>query len=264
MGKIRVQDLARTIGMEDQDLIFKLRSIGVRVEGADALVETEILKAVLDGKKLAAPAKSSSGTKSQHRARLRHDVPAPPGRRTPAYPPRPPRPRSQIISTDPRIPTIPARPRPDKAATPAVAETAEVVETPIVAETATETPQAEAVQPKATKPKAPAPAPSKPKAKEKGKKGRRPSGPKEQDLHAYIGKIDEDKIDEVVEQVEAVQKAAGRRARRADRKEAARTGTPAVAAPTEGSVTIVQGMTVRDFSEKLGIKSKDLIKQLYC
>ena len=31
MGKIRVRDLARMIGMADQDLMFKLRSIGVRV-----------------------------------------------------------------------------------------------------------------------------------------------------------------------------------------------------------------------------------------
>ena len=46
MGKVRVTDLARMIGMAEQDLIFKLRSIGVRVEGDDAQVDTDVLKQV--------------------------------------------------------------------------------------------------------------------------------------------------------------------------------------------------------------------------
>ena len=36
MGKIRVQDLAQMMGISNQDLVFKLKSIGVRVEGDDA------------------------------------------------------------------------------------------------------------------------------------------------------------------------------------------------------------------------------------
>ena len=55
MGKIRVTDLATMMGLSHQDLVFKLRSIGVRVEGEEAAVESEILQAVLAGKKLASP-----------------------------------------------------------------------------------------------------------------------------------------------------------------------------------------------------------------
>ncbi|MBZ0113555.1 MAG: translation initiation factor IF-2 [Thermoanaerobaculia bacterium] len=259
MGKIRVQDLARTIGMEDQDLIFKLRSIGVRVEGADALVETEILKAVLEGKKLAAPREVIVRDEEPPASAVAPPRRAPAGRRTPAYPPRPPaRSRTQIVSSEPRIQTIPARQRPatpPAAATPVAAETAvastEVVESVETAPAAPET-MARDTNKEATK------------SKEKSKvKGRRPSDDDEQDLHAYIGKIEEDKIDEVVEAVEAVHTSQSRRSRRADRKEAARSGSPSTPTATEGTVTIVEGMTVRDFSEKLGLKSKDLIKKLF-
>ncbi len=237
MGKIRVQDLARTINMDAQDLIFKLRSIGVRVEGEDALVETDILKAVLQGKKLAAPREvivrdEESPASSPPPRRTQ------PGRRTPSYPPRPSRPRTQIVTSDPKIPTIPTRQKPVAKAEPA----------PAPAET------------KAA-PKSAPPASEKPKTKEKKP---RPSEEPQEDLHAYIGKIDEDKIDEVVEEVQAAQKGPSRRARRADRKEAAKSGAVTVpAATTEGTVTIVENMTVRDFSDKLGIKSKDLIKKLF-
>ena len=55
MGKVRVTDLARKIGMAEQDLLFKLRSIGVRIEGDDPQVDTDVLKAVFEGKRLATP-----------------------------------------------------------------------------------------------------------------------------------------------------------------------------------------------------------------
>ena len=265
MGKIRVQDLARTIGMEDQDLIFKLRSIGVRVEGADALVETEILKAVLEGKKLAAPREVIVRDEEPPPSAAPPRRPAP-GRRTPAYPPRPPRPRSQIVSSDPRIPTIPTRTRPEKATTPEttpLVEAAPTTQTPQPVAEVAATPTPAVATPKALRTPDVVPTKGPTKSKEKGKKGRRPTAPREQDLHAYIGKIEEDKIDEVVDAVESVQKAAGRRARRADRKEAARTGSQDPSSTNDGTVTIVQGMTIRDFSEKLGIKSKDLIKKLF-
>ena len=35
MAKIRVQDLARMTGIPEQDLVFKLRSLGVRARGTD-------------------------------------------------------------------------------------------------------------------------------------------------------------------------------------------------------------------------------------
>jgi hypothetical protein len=55
MGKIRVQDLATMMGISNQDLVFKLKSIGVRVEGDDASIDTDIVQAILQGKKLPHP-----------------------------------------------------------------------------------------------------------------------------------------------------------------------------------------------------------------
>ena len=46
MGKIRVQDLAKMMGISNQDLVFKLKSIGVRVEGDDAHIDTDIIQAI--------------------------------------------------------------------------------------------------------------------------------------------------------------------------------------------------------------------------
>ena len=50
MGKIRVQDLAKMMNLPSQELIFKLKSIGVRVEGDDAQIDTDTLQAILQGK----------------------------------------------------------------------------------------------------------------------------------------------------------------------------------------------------------------------
>lgn len=52
MGKIRITDLARMMGISSQDLIYKLKSIGVRPEGDDACIDTDIIQAILQGKKL--------------------------------------------------------------------------------------------------------------------------------------------------------------------------------------------------------------------
>ena len=69
MGKIRVQDLAKKMGIPNQDLVFKLKSIGVRVEGDDAHIDTDIISAILSGKKLPHP-----------REVILRDEPAPSGR----------------------------------------------------------------------------------------------------------------------------------------------------------------------------------------
>jgi energy-coupling factor transporter ATP-binding protein EcfA2 len=47
MGKIRVQDLAKMMGISNQDLVFKLKSIGASIEGDDAHIDTEIIQAIL-------------------------------------------------------------------------------------------------------------------------------------------------------------------------------------------------------------------------
>ncbi len=117
MGKIRVTDLATMMGVSHQDLVFKLRSIGVRVEGEEAAVESEILQAILAGKKLASPREvimddsTPEGAPPQVRRTGVAAPPAPVARRTTALPPlRPTRPRTLIQKVEPKIKTLPASP----------------------------------------------------------------------------------------------------------------------------------------------------------
>jgi translation initiation factor IF-2 len=119
MGKIRVQDLAKMMGISNQDLVFKLKSIGVRVEGDDAHIDTDIIQAILQGKKLphprevilrdepAAPAPTAAST-----ARRTPQPVAPAARRPVANPLRPQRPRTLIQKVEPRIQTMPVTERP--------------------------------------------------------------------------------------------------------------------------------------------------------
>src|SRR3982750_3910272 len=101
MGKIRVQDLAKMMGISNQDLVFKLKSIGARVEGDDAQIDTDIIQAILQGKKLPPPRPPAA-------------APPPPStaRRPAASPLGPRRPRTLIQKVEPRIPTLPASERP--------------------------------------------------------------------------------------------------------------------------------------------------------
>ncbi|HVS02823.1 MAG TPA: translation initiation factor IF-2 [Thermoanaerobaculia bacterium] len=275
MGKIRVQDLARMLHMEDQDLMFKLRSIGVRVEGQDAQVDTDVLKAVLEGKKLATPREvivrdeESAAAPARPTPPPRRMPPGPPGRRPPGPPPRP-RPRTTIHKVEPRIPTLPTRERPAETrakSEPAAPQRAERGVPPPPRPPATAEPQLEAAAAapvtEAEEGKKRAREERKPAAKEKPAKGKPRVGEvEEEDLRALRGKIDEDEIDEVASVASA---AAARRQRRAHRREAEATGTvtPSQAAAEAGPVTIVEGITVRDLAEKTGVKSKDLIKRLF-
>src|SRR5690349_20537400 len=120
MGKIRVQDIARMMGISNQDLIFKLRSIGVRVEGDDQHIDTDIIQAVLQGKKLPHPREvilrdEQPAPVDAAAARRRPQTAAPPppqARRPGANPLRPQRPRTLIQKVEPRIQEIPASERP--------------------------------------------------------------------------------------------------------------------------------------------------------
>src|ERR1700674_5709469 len=116
MGKVRVQDLARMMGIANQDLVFKLKSIGVRVEGDDAHIDTDIISAILQGKKLPHPREvilRDEATPPESPATARRRVPAaPPVRRPAANPLRPNRPRTLIQKVEPRIQTLPASERP--------------------------------------------------------------------------------------------------------------------------------------------------------
>ncbi len=55
MGKIPLKVLAQKMGLPEQDLMFKLKSIGVRVEGDNAAIDSDIIQAILKGKPLPQP-----------------------------------------------------------------------------------------------------------------------------------------------------------------------------------------------------------------
>ena len=169
MGKVRVTDLARMIGMAEQDLVFKLRSIGVRVEGDDAQVETEVLKQVLEGKRLATPREVIVRDEDAQRAAAAAPRAGAPTaqRRLPPEPPRPTR-RAIIHKVEAPIPTLPHRDRPeglkgDEALGAAMASagglgmtlTAEEIEAATAVEA--EPPPPSAPQPPAPRPPAPVP-----------------------------------------------------------------------------------------------------------
>ena len=104
------------MGIANQDLVFKLKSIGVRVEGDDAHIDTDIISAILQGKKLPHPREvilrdEPAAPESPVSARRRVPV-APPVRRPAANPLRPNRPRTLIQKVEPRIQTLPASERP--------------------------------------------------------------------------------------------------------------------------------------------------------
>jgi translation initiation factor IF-2 len=119
MGKIRVQDLATMMGISNQDLVFKLKSIGVRVEGDDASIDTDIVQAILQGKKLPHPRevilRDEPAAPAAATSRRAGPAPAPaPARRPPGNPLRPQRPRTLIQKVEPRIQNMPVSDRPDR------------------------------------------------------------------------------------------------------------------------------------------------------
>jgi len=281
MGKIRVQDLAKMMGVPNQDLMFKLKSIGVRVEGEDAHIDTDIIQAILQGKKLPHP-----------REVILRDEPAPdepspaaarrrrPGPRRPSVNPlRPTRPRTMIQRVEKDIKTIPSREKPKEERPAASAARPAPSAAPKPGAPAAAMPAG-----RAAGPAAPSPPPEidpaaaamgkvavRPEAeereerKEKKKKGaKRPRAAAEEDLRAYKGAV-EDLEEE--QELAARPAASTRRRRRAERREEERAdaggkllsfkkGRP------EGTLMISEGMTVRDFADKLGVKSKDLIAAL--
>ncbi|MDY7095897.1 MAG: hypothetical protein SX243_23225, partial [Acidobacteriota bacterium] len=93
--------------------MFKLKSIGVRVEGDDAQIDTDILQAILQGKKLT-PAREvilrdgEDDTNATTAAQLRR---RPLPSKAPVNPLRPKRPRTMINRVEPSIKTLPASER---------------------------------------------------------------------------------------------------------------------------------------------------------
>ncbi|HEX5759408.1 MAG TPA: translation initiation factor IF-2 N-terminal domain-containing protein, partial [Thermoanaerobaculia bacterium] len=113
MGKIRVQDLALKMGISNQDLLFKLKSIGVRIEGDDPAIDTDIIQAVLAGKKLPHPREVILRDEATPPApAARRPLSSQLARRPAANPLRPGRPRTLIQKVEPRIQTLPPSERP--------------------------------------------------------------------------------------------------------------------------------------------------------
>ena len=99
------------MAISNQDLIFKLKSIGVRVEGEDAHIDSDIITAILQGKKLPHPRevilRDESAPPEAVRRRPTAAMPAPAARRPAPNPLRPQRPRTLIQKVEPRIQNLP-------------------------------------------------------------------------------------------------------------------------------------------------------------
>src|SRR5215212_4941739 len=137
MGKIRVQDLAKMMGISNQDLVFKLKSIGVRVEGDDSAIDTDIIQAILAGKKLPHPREvilrdEQSPVAVDQTRRRAGGAPAPPptaARRPLTNQMRPQRPRTLIQKVEPNIREIPVSER-QMGVSPSALATAPSIEAP--------------------------------------------------------------------------------------------------------------------------------------
>ncbi|MEM1204741.1 MAG: translation initiation factor IF-2 [Acidobacteriota bacterium] len=314
--------------LPEQDLMFKLKSIGVRIEGEDAAIDSDIIQAILQGKRLPQPRevilRDNEGV----------EQPEPQPVARPAAQPRRPAPspmrgrRSMIQRVEPKIqelepkgkvPGEPADPSsPVEAAPQVAAETAPaapVAEAPAPAPVAA-APAAEAkpepkpevtaktAEPAAKQPepakvvKKPEPKPARSKLKARlveratpgqplpqarGPEGRpvsrpprpaRPGGPPPPGPGRGRGRRpgghgNDRRFRPPARRVESPppiqREPASERGRRRAQKRQEAPANPGLQfkdARPEGPVTITHGMTVRDFAEKLGVKSKDLIKTL--
>ena len=328
MGKIRVQDLASMMQISNQDLVFKLKSIGVRVEGDDAHIDTDIVQAILQGKKLPHPREvilrdEQAVPPAAGAAVRQRPGPVPAQARRPAPNPlRPQRPRTLIQRVEPRIQNMPVSERPPMPEPPAPQPALEAAPPPVevappppvVARPGATVAAPPAVQPSLPPRSAPPPRPSGPPASSYGgptgatragaprpapgaprppmgglgtrpapgggaarrpervetprfdPRKKKPAGKKAprveetQDLTGFKGTLRD--LEEAEDQTGP---ASGRRRRRALRREDEDGGkilTFKKAAP-EGPVMISEGMTVREFAEKLGVKTRDLMKALF-
>ena len=135
MGKIRVEDLATNMGIDLQDLVFKLKSIGVVLDDKNPTIDAEVIEGVLKGKMLHQPRevilRDKESKKTATPARRR-----PPQRRMPTGL-RPPR-RRMIQRVEQRIKTIPATEKPKPQAPVEAAPAPEPQEVPVVDATSVE------------------------------------------------------------------------------------------------------------------------------
>ncbi|MCY3928822.1 MAG: translation initiation factor IF-2 [Acidobacteria bacterium] len=244
MAKIRLQDLAKRMNVAEQDLLFKFRSIGVRVEGEDAMIDTDIIKALLEGKKIAGPQREVI-------LRDRAAPPAAPRRRPisslrpPTGPMRPNRRRQVVhkhtIRTLTPTESKPKPPTPEEIAAKEIAaeEAARAARTPAPEsrDTPAATPQAPPTDAPAAPPaQGPATSPAAataPLAQPEPPLEAPPSAPPSVDLRT-----------------------------RRERQQEREAEKPAEDGPRR-TLTISDGLQVRDLAEKMGVKAKDLLKALF-
>ncbi len=166
MGKIRLKDLAQMMGLPEQDLMFKLKSIGVRMEGEDAAIDSDMIQAILQGKRLTQPREVILRDDSDART----PAPAPRRRRRPAGPAplKRPRGRTLIHRVEDRIRELPVKEKPpgESEASPAAepAAAAAAAEAPAAAESRPAAAEPAAAQPAAAEAAAAEPAAAKPAA----------------------------------------------------------------------------------------------------
>ena len=249
MGKIRVSDLATKMKVPEQDLVFKLKSIGVRVDGDDATIDSEIIQAILQGKSLPQSPQREVIMRDKKSGRApapqRKRPPAP--RRQPTGPLRPNRRRTVVQKADPKIRTIPtSERRPKRSKTPeelAIQEiAAEEARKDSVAEELAGKPTVEVDE--ATTDVA---------AKSKTKAAAEPA--KKQKAEAPATPKPEDSAEtEAASAAEAAAESAPAPKKRRRQGHELR--------PADDIVTIAEGIRVRDLAEKLGVRAKDLIKTL--
>ena len=247
MAKIRLQDLAKRMNVAEQDLLFKFRSIGVRVEGEDAMIDTDIIKALLEGKKIAGP----------QREVILRDRAAPPtaprrrpisSLRPPTGPMRPNR-RRQVVHKHTIRTLTPTESKP-KPPTPEEIAAKEIAAEEAARATRTPTPEsrdapaatplapptdaaaAPPAQAPATTPASPSAATAPPALTETPPETP-PSAPPTVDLRT-----------------------------RRERQQEREAEKPAEDGPRR-TLTVADGLQVRDLAEKMGVKAKDLLKALF-
>ena len=245
MAKIRLQDLAKRMNVAEQDLLFKFRSIGVRVEGEDAMIDTDIIKALLEGKKIAGP----------QREVILRDRAAPPvaprrrpisSLRPPTGPMRPNR-RRQVVHKHTIRTLTPTEAKP-KPPTPE-----EVAAKEIAAEEAARAARAPAPESRAAPPAAPqappARAPAAPPARTPATAPAAATAPPA-------------RPETPAEPPTAPPPAVDLRTRRERQQERQAAEQPAEDGPRR-TVTVSDGLQVRDLAEKMEVKAKHLLKALF-
>ena len=263
MSKVRVADLARTMGIPEQDLTFKLKSIGVKIDDDEARIDSEIIQAILEGKRLPQPREvilRDEEAKASAPAPLRR---RPPARRLPSNMINPGRRRSLIQKIEPRIKTLPP------SETAAATGTGQTPPTAPTAQSSASDSTASA-QPVATPlPVTPLEKESYPDKETKGKKFKKTQPDIDAaDLRAFRGSIrdlEKDDPDAEALDIDLSTRSRRRAQRREDKGQSSQTENVLSfkdMAPDD-PITLSEGMTVRDFADKLGVKSKDLIKMLF-